>query len=113
MIKTITIHAREIKTEKNKFISSSTKIGNTYYKVKFVQTCERSPREKGLFELTFDTLNASIQNGKKYITKDGYEALGNPTIWIKKITDIRKFTDEELSEISEAKFAGVFAEDEV
>lgn len=106
---TFTISAKEVKLDKLSFISCSAKIGDSYYKIKFTKECERAPRTRGLYDLTIDEDNCFIQRGEKYVTRDGYEAIGNPTIWVKSIESIRKYTDEELAEINRASFAGVFA----
>ena len=112
MIKTITISARQVKAEKAQFIACSTKIADKYYKIKFVKECETQPKKRGLYDLTFDTKFASIQRGEKYVNKQGYEAEGQPTIWIKQVEKMRMYTEEELQEINDAKFEAVFADEE-
>ena len=109
MLHSFVISAKEVKQEKNSFIACSAKIGDSYYKIKFTKECERVPKTRGLYDLVIDEDKCSIQKGKKYVTKDGYEAIGNPTIWVKEIASIRKYTEAELAEINRANFAGVFA----
>ena len=109
-IKTFVISARKVKVNNKSFISCSTKIGDTFYKVKFRKDCEKAPKKPCLYDITVDIDKCSIQNGKKYITKDGYEAIGNHTIWVSEVMELREYTDEEMSEINRAKFDGVFAE---
>lgn len=109
MLHTFVLSAKEVKQEKNTFIACSAKLGDTYYKIKFTRECEKAPKTRGLYDITIDEDKCSIQRGKKYTTKDGYDAIGNHIIWVREIAAIRKYTDEELAEINRAKFAGVFA----
>lgn len=94
--RTITLHAQEIKKEKQTFIACSAEINNTWYKVKFTKECANAPRTRGLYELTIDFDMCSVEAGKKYTNKKGKEAYSNPTIWVRGIVDIRKHTEEEL-----------------
>ena len=112
-LRTIKIATREIKQEKNSFCASSTKIGNTYYKVKFTKECEKTPKKRGLYDLTIDIDKCSIENGKKYVNeKTGFEGVSNPTIWVREIHNIRAYTEEELAAMNREKFAAVFAEED-
>ena len=112
MVRTFKISAREVKQEKNSFIACSTKVGNSYFKIKFTKDCITQPRKRGLYDLTIDTNKCSIENGKKYINKQGFEAIGQPTIWVKEAITLRAYTEEELAKINDEKFAQAFAEAE-
>lgn len=108
MIRTFKIAAREVTHENQKFIACSTKIGDKYFKVKFTKDCATQPRKRGLYDITLNTDKCSIERGKKYINKQGYEAEGQPTIWVKEVDNLRAYTEEELNAINEAKFKAVF-----
>ena len=109
MLHSFVISAKEVTAEGKKFIACSAKIGNDYFKIKFRKECEKTPKKAGLYDLVIDEDKCSIQNGKKYTTKDGYEAVGNPVIWVGEVETLRQYTEAELAEINRAKFAGVFA----
>lgn len=104
MIKTLKVSAREVKTDKNSFIACSTKIGDRYFKIKFVKDCMIQPKKRGLYDITIDTAKCSIQRGEKYIDKNGFDRDGQSTIWVKEAESIRLYTEEELSAINENKF---------
>lgn len=113
MEKTFKISAREVKQEGNKsFIACSTKVGERYFKVKFTKDCETQPKKRGLYDLTVDLDKCSLQRGDKYTTKQGYEAEGQPTIWVREVIKLRAYTEEELAEINRAKFEAAFGEAE-
>ena len=97
---TTRINVKEIVNGNTKFPSCSAKINGTWYKIKFTQECEKSPKTRGVYNLTFDTINSSIQKGKKFVSKSGNEGVDNDTIWIRKIDEIVKYTDEELAEMN-------------
>lgn len=110
-IKTIEIYAKEVKSDRNIFYAYSTKIGDSYYKVKFTKSVANAPRERGIYKLTFDSSIASIESGKPYTTKDGYEAIGNPTIWVTSIINLEPLSNEEIAARNEAKFKAVFGDE--
>ena len=109
-IKTFTIHGQEIKKDKQKFIACSAFIGDRWYKIKFTKECEKAPKEKGLYELTVDLNNCSLENGKSYTAKDGTVKPANSIIWIRKIDNIRKYNEEELAERNRVVMEGIFGE---
>lgn len=100
MIITTRINGKEIQNGNTKFPSFTAKINGNWFKIKFTQECEGAPKTKGVYNLTFDTLNSSIQRGKKYTKNDGSEGTSNDTIWIRKIEKVVKYTDEELAEMN-------------
>lgn len=105
MERTFRISAKEIKKKDGtgSFISCSAKIGDSWYRVKFTQDCERAPRKRGLYDITVDYTAMSIQKGK---VKDAY--VENDIIWVKEIKRIRKYTDEELNAMNAEKLNKVF-----
>lgn len=107
-IRKITIHAREVKKDKQSFIACTAEIGGRWYKIKFVKGCAKAPQLKGLYELTIDFDNCSIERGRKYVTNDGREGRDRDTIWVKEITEIRKYTDEEMKEMNRNAMFALF-----
>ena len=100
---TIKCYAKEIKTEKNSFLAVSSQINGKYYKIKFKKDCDTVPRKKGLFHLTLDLDEISVQYGKTYVGKDGKVREENPTIWVDGVIEIKYFTEEELKAINRDK----------
>ena len=109
-IKTITVYAKTVKLEKQTFVTCSTKINNKWYKVKFNRTCLEKPAEQGIYIITIDLLNCSIENGVNYINKDNTIQKSNDTLWIKKLIEIRKKSEEELAEENLTKLENIFNE---
>lgn len=107
MERTFRISAKEIKKKDGSgcFISCSAKIGNTWYRVKFTQDCERAPRKRGLYDITADDTAMSIQKGK---VKDEYTE--NDIIWVREIKHIRKYTNDELNAMNTEKLNKVFGD---
>lgn len=113
MVKTLKLSAREVKQENNKsFIACSAKIGDRYVKVKFTKDCETQPRKRGLYDLTIDTSKCSMEKGKPYVNKKGFDAIGQSTIWVREVVKLRAYTEEELAAINEANFSGLFEAEE-
>lgn len=106
-IKTIKINAREIKQDKKTFVVCNAKIGSKWYNIKFTQVCENTPKQKGIYDLTIDLNNCSIENGKMYTKEDGSQVKRNDTIWVRKINKLRKYTEEEMQQINTAKFEDI------
>ena len=100
---TARVNVKEVVNGNTKFPSCSAKINGTWFKIKFTQECEKSPKSRGVYNVTFDTRNTSIQRGKKYTNKNGKDGIENDTIWIKKIVSIVKYTEEELAEMNAAE----------
>lgn len=107
---TITIYAKQVKLDDKKFIASTAKIKDKWYKIKFPMESEKQPKTNGVYDLTFTYDNASIEKGKKYKNKYGEEAVTNDTLWVREITKIRKYTDEELNERNRERMDEVFGE---
>ena len=113
MEKLFKISAREVKQDnKQSFIACSTKIGDKFFKIKFTKECLTQPKKRGLYDLTVDIDKCSIQRGEKYVNKQGFEAEGQPTIWVREVVNLRPYTEEELNALNRAKFDAVFAEAE-
>lgn len=106
-IKTIQINAKEIKKDKQTFIACSAKIGNNWYNIKFRQECEISPKQKGIYELTIDLNNCSMETGKYFTKEDGTTNKRNDTIWVKKVNNLRKFNEEEMQDLNATKFENI------
>lgn len=92
---TLKISAKEVKTNTTKFLSFSTKVGETWYKVKFPQTITTKPTEKGIWYVTVNKEMCHIQNGQMYTAKDGKQKRGDPTIWVNEVVECRQETLEE------------------
>ena len=94
--KTFRIYGKEIKTEKNSFIAFSTKINNRYFKVKFTKDVDGVPKRKGVYNLTVNMKDISVQNGAKYEAKDGTIKDGTTTLWIRNLISVNKVSQEIL-----------------
>lgn len=94
--RTVVLHAQEIRKDKQVFIACSAEINHKWYKIKFTKECEHTPKVKGLYEMTINFDDCSVEKGKPFIKKDGTEAIANSSIWVRKISNIRKITEEEL-----------------
>ena len=71
--------------------------------------CNDKPAEKGSYYIEVNYSDCSIQKGQKYIDKKtGEEKFENDILWINKVVDIRKETDEERKEKNELKMKKVF-----
>lgn len=96
-IRTITLHAQEITKGNQRFIACSSEINEKWYKIKFTKACGKvPPTEKGLYELTIDCDDCSVENGKNYTNSKGKTAKANDTIWVRRIVNLRKYTPDEL-----------------
>lgn len=107
-VKTVTLHAQEVQNDKQKFIACSAQINNNWYKIKFVKECYGAPVSKGLYDLTIDLSECSVEIGKMYTNRNGELVKGNDTIWVKNIAGLRKYTDEELKVINLNKLSEIF-----
>lgn len=105
MTRTFKISAKEIKKKDGtgSFISCSAKIGDNWYRVKFTRDCERTPKRRGLYDITVNDDNMSIQKGK---IKSPYAE--NDTLWVRVIDDIRRYTNDEVTALNTAKLSKVF-----
>ena len=109
-VRTITVHAREIRKDKQAFIACFTKINKNWYKVKFTKDCVNPPRKKGLYELTIDFDTCSLERGKQYINSSGKKGISNDVIWVKHIVGIRAYTEDELKDINRMAFSDIFGD---
>ncbi len=107
---TITLYTKEIKKDKKKFYASSAQINGVWYKVKFTQDIKNPPAERGLYELTVSYDDLSLEHGKPYIDNKGEVKIDNETLWVRKFTNLRKLSDEELSERNREAMASVFGD---
>lgn len=107
----IILHTQEVKNGNQKFTASSAEINGKWYKIKFRQNVLNAPKDKGLYELTLNFDNCSVERGHKYIDRNGDEQVSNPTIWVGYITAIRKFTDEDMRENNRLAMAEIFGSD--
>lgn len=106
----ITIHSKEVRKDKQTFIASSALINGAWFKIKFVKGCNDKPEEKGMYDITFNTDNCSVERGRAYTKKDGGVGYENDTIWIKKLETIYKYTDEDMKEMNRVTVSSIFGE---
>lgn len=109
-VRKITIHAQEIKKDKQTFIACSSEINGKWYKIKFTKDVTDAPRKKGLYDLTIDFDECSFEKGKTYINKNGDKAFANDTIWVKHIVALRQYSDDELKALNRVSMGSVFGE---
>lgn len=109
-VRTIILHSQEIKKDKQTFIASSTEINGKWYKVKFTKECNDAPRTRGLYELTIDFDECSVEIGKKYTNSKGKQGVANDTIWVRHIVGLRKYTEEELREANRTVMSNIFGD---
>ena len=109
-IRTIQISAQQIVAGNSKFIACTTKIGDKWYKVKFPQKCEGAPKEKGLYDLTINFDNCSIERGKPYTSKSGKKGISNDTIWVRKIDSLRAYTEEDYKAKTRLEMGAIFGD---
>ena len=106
--KIIELHSQEIRKDKQVFIASTAEINGKWYKIKFTKDCEKSPKVKGLYELTINFDDCSLERGKPYTNKEGKKGISSDVIWVRKITEIRQYTEDELKEANRIAMANVF-----
>ena len=105
-VRTITLHSQEVKKEKQTFIASSAEINGKWYKIKFTQDCEGAPKKRGLYDLTIDFDNCSIEAGKRYTNSKGKSGVANDTIWV----GLRQYTEEELKAANRMAMGNIFGD---
>lgn len=110
--RTITLHAQEIKKDKQSFIACSAFINNKWFKIKFTKECEKAPKTIGLYELTINFDDCSLERGKPYTSKSGRKGVSNDSIWVRNIEKIRKYTEDELKERNRNAMVEAFGEDQ-
>lgn len=111
-VRTIKIHAQEIKKDKQKFIACSAQIRGSWYKIKFTKDCDGVPKERGLYDLVIDFDECSFENGKSYENKKGDRIKSNDIIWVKHIVGLNKYSEEKLKEENRTTFEEIFGEDD-
>ena len=107
-IREFIITAQEVLADQKKFYASTAKINGNWFKVKFTRDCNLSPKSKGMYHLSVDDADISIEKGRKYTKKDGTTGLSNDTIWIKKVVSLTMFTQEEYEERRVSDIKSVF-----
>lgn len=108
VVVTITLHSQEIKKDKQSFIASSAEINGRWYKIKFTKECNLTPKVKGLYDLTINFDDCSVENGKMYRRSDGTNGVTNDTIWVKRVLELRQYTDEELKAVNRIALGNIF-----
>lgn len=109
-IRTFTMHSKEIRKDKQVFIANSAEINKKWYKIKFTKDCITVPKTKGLYEVTIDFDECSIEKGKPYTKANGEKGLDQDTIWIRHIVDIHQYTDGDLKAANRMAMSAVFGE---
>ena len=107
-VRTLVLHSQEIKNDKTKFIASSACINGNWYKIKFTQECDGAPKVKGIYDLTIDFDECSVEKGKIYTKADGSQGVGNPVIWVRHIVGLRKYTEDEMKQINRNSMSEIF-----
>lgn len=107
-IQTINVYAREINSNGRMFVTCTANINNRWYKVKFKRGVANNPTVRGLYKMTIDVDDCSIEKGSKYTDKNGKTAVGNPTIWVGAIKSIEQYGDDYFKEKNREKFAEIF-----
>ena len=105
---TFRIYTKEIKSGNQKFYVSSAKINDEWYKIKFTKDCDRAPKDRGIYDVTVDYDDCSIESGKLYTKDNGETGIAPDNIWIKKLIDIRRYTEDELREMNREKISKIF-----
>ena len=108
--KTITLHAQEIRNEKNKFIACSAEINKKWYKIKFTQSCNIVPKEKGLYTLVVDVDEISLEKGKPYTNSQGKKVNTNDIIWVRNVVELTKYSEEDLAKANRLSINAVFGD---
>lgn len=109
-VRTITIHSQEVKKDKQTFIASSAEINGKWFKIKFTKECGDGPKTRGLYELTIDLDECSIEAGKRYTNSKGKSGVANDTIWVRHIVGLRKHTEDELKAANRMAMGKIFGE---
>lgn len=109
-VRTIVLHSKEVKNGEQKFISSSAEINGKWYKIKFTKDCDGIPEVRGLYELTIDFDECSIEAGRKFTNKRGRDGVENDTIWVNHIVGLRQYTEEELKALNRTSMLAIFGD---
>ena len=107
-IRTIEVYCKEIKNGNQSFISALTKINGNWFKVKFTKACINNPRVRGIYFITINFDDCSIEQGSYYENKKGESKRDIPIIWINNILNIKKKSDEELKAENRKAFEDIF-----
>ena len=109
--RTFRVFAKEVRKENRSFIVCNAQINGRWYKIKFTKTCNETPKIKGLYDVTVDFDNCSIEKGKPYTTADGRTGVANDTIWIKRVEILRMLDENEVNQINRDAMWEVFGEE--
>lgn len=108
MEKTIKIFTKECLTKDGKkFLTYSTKIKNTFYRVKFTRDVDTLPKKQGYYNLTFDTSYASIQKQKVDLANNAFQNY-NDILWISQVEKLEEESVEEAKQRREEALKDVF-----
>lgn len=110
--KTFMISCKEVKSDSQKFIASTAKINGRWFKIKFTKDCETVPRKRGLYDITINLTDVSLEKGRPYTNSRGEVKMQNDTLWIKNVIKLRKYTEEELIKRNLESLSEVFEVDD-
>lgn len=94
ILRSFVLYGKEVKADKQKFISCQAEINGKWYKIKFRQDCEKAPKKRGLYNITIDLNMCSVERGQLYTNAMGDRVRGTSTIWVGEIEEITPWTDE-------------------
>ena len=94
--KTFMISCKEVKSDSQKFIASTAKINGKWYKIKFTKDCELTPKKRGLYDITINLTEVSLEKGRPYTNSRGEQKMQNDTLWCKNVVKLRRYTEEEM-----------------
>lgn len=109
-VRTITLHSQEVKKDKQVFIASSAEINGKWYKIKFTKECDGSPKTRGIYDLTIDFDECSIEIGKRYTNSKGKSGVSNDIIWVRHIVGLRQYTEDELKAANRMAMGNIFGD---
>lgn len=110
---TIELHVQEVRKDKQVFYPATGEINGKWFKVKFTKECNTQLKEKGIYTLKVDLRNCSLERGKPYMKNDGTEGKTNPTIWVRAIDSITKYTEAEMQERTMKEFELFFNSEDI
>ena len=107
---TFRMSARQFTTKDGKktFCAFSAQIGRKWYKIKFTQESEGAPRKPGVYAVSLDKDQLSIQHGKKIKTKEGDDFVENDTLWVRGKAFCEPVSEDELRKENAAKIDRLF-----
>lgn len=109
-IRRITVHGREVNSERRSFIAFSANINGVWYKIKFTRAVTNVPRKKGLYEMSIDLKSCSTQKGAFYDDRNGVTRQENDTIWIKDLIEWKEASSEQYEALNVKTMLEIFGE---